>query len=94
VVIRAKTWRDYQSLLPGSQRFAIAAEALDAFAPSSLEWDICLEIEDREAPPARLDGRAQLGWSSWMKRKGKPRNQVRADAHLRRIRTSSQGSQP
>jgi type VI secretion system ImpH/TssG family protein len=94
VVIRAKNLRDYLSLLPTGQRFAIAAEALDAFTPTHLEWDICLEIEDHDAPPARLDGRAQLGWSSWMKRKEKPKRVstfIRADAHLRRIRTIKQG---
>jgi type VI secretion system protein ImpH len=89
VVIRAANWRDYQSMLPTGQRFAIAAEALDAFKPSHLEWDICLEIADSDAPPARLDGRSQLGWSAWSKRPhaphrkiGKPPPAIRADAHL------------
>jgi type VI secretion system ImpH/TssG family protein len=94
VVIRARNLRDYQSLLPTGQRFAIAAAALDAFAPSHLEWDICLEIEDHQAPPARLDGRAQLGWSSWVKRKEMPKRTstfIRADAHLRKLGPSKQG---
>ena len=88
VVIRAKNFRDYQSLLPTSERFAIAAEALDAFAPSHIEWDICLEIEDDQAPPARLDGKAQLGWTGWVKPRknvGKGKT-IRGDAHLRRLR--------
>lgn len=92
VVIRAHDFRAYESLLPGGTRFAIAAEALDAFAPSHLEWDICLEIEDAKAPPARLDGRARLGWTSWMKRPRQPRKTIRADAHLRRVRKSTQGN--
>lgn len=88
VVIRAKNFRDYQSLLPTSERFAIAAEALDAFTPSHIEWDICLEIEDGQAPPARLDGKAQLGWTGWIKPRktvGKGKT-IRGDAHLRRLR--------
>jgi type VI secretion system ImpH/TssG family protein len=88
VVIRAKNLRDYQSLLPTGQRFAIAAEALDAFKPSHLEWDICLEIDDKQAPPARLDGRSQLGWSSWVKSKQPAKRTssfIRADAHLRKL---------
>lgn len=90
VVIRAKNFRDYQSLLPTSERFAIAAEALDAFTPSHIEWDLCLEIEDGQAPPARLDGKAQLGWTGWMKPRKNIRKTkvIRADAHLRRIRKS------
>lgn len=92
VVIRAKNFRDYQSLLPTSRRFAIAAEALDAFAPSHIEWDLCLEIEDGQAPPARLDAKAQLGWTSWVKPRKKTGSSktIRADAHLRRLRKSRQ----
>lgn len=91
VVIRAKNFRDYQSLLPTSQRFAIAAEALDAFSPSHIEWDICLEIEDGQAPPARLDGKAQLGWTGWVKSRKKTgsKKTIRADAHLRRLRKTN-----
>jgi type VI secretion system ImpH/TssG family protein len=88
VVIRAKNLRDYQSLLPTGQRFAIAAQALDAFKPSHLEWDICLEIDDHHAPPARLDGRTQLGWSGWMKPRQPTKRTVqfiRTDAHLRKL---------
>jgi type VI secretion system ImpH/TssG family protein len=95
VVIRAKNFRDYQSLLPTGNRFAIAAEALDAFKPGHLEWDICLEIDDHEAPPARLDGCAQLGWSSWVKPKSSAKpaaSIIRADAHLRKLGKSRQQS--
>ncbi len=82
VVIRASTLRDYESLLPTGKRFAIAAEALDAFAPSHLEWDINVELAQKHAPPARLDGRARLGWTGWL---GKgPSGSIRRDAHLRR----------
>jgi type VI secretion system protein ImpH len=95
LVIRAQNYRDYQSLLPTGARFAIAAEALDAFLPSHIEWDICLELADEEAQPARLDGRSQLGWSSWSKPKTKKNSKksgsIRADAHLRRLRKMRQG---
>jgi type VI secretion system protein ImpH len=95
VVVRAESYRDYQSLLPGGERFAVAAEAIEAFKPSHLEWDLCVEIDDADAPPARLDGRARLGWTGWMKRPTPPRLQtrrgaepgsgiIRADAHLRK----------
>lgn len=93
VVIRAKNFRDYQSLLPGGARFAVAAEALDAFKPSHIEWDIRLELDDAHAPPARLDGRAALGWAGWVKPRAAKGSGgiltttvVRADAHLRKPR--------
>lgn len=96
VVIRAANFRDYQSLLPTGTRFAVAAEALDAFRPSHLEWDICLEICDSNAPPCRLDGRTQLGWTSWIKctdsSKRVRRDMIRSDAHLRKQSKSSRGN--
>lgn len=82
VVIRAQSYPDYLSLMPTGNRFAIAAEALDAFAPRHLEWDIAVEIASEQAPPTRLDGRARLGWTSWVGRDGE--QSVRRDAHLRR----------
>ncbi len=82
VVVRARSARDYRSLLPTGKRFAIAMEALNALAPSHLEWDLQLEIAAADAAPARLDGTAALGWSSWMRRPGDASG-VRDDAHLR-----------
>lgn len=82
VVIRAASLRDYESLLPTGKRFTIAAEALEAFAPSNLEWDMQVEIAQKDAPSAGLDGRARLGWTSWL---GKRQDsEIRRDAHLRR----------
>lgn len=90
IVVRAGSLRDYESLLPTGKRFAIAAEALDAFAPSHLEWDIAVEIDGAHVRPVRLDGRARLGWTSWTstERAGT----VRQDAHLRRPGTPPQSA--
>ncbi len=82
VVISARSFREYEEFLPSGPRFKIAAEALDAFAPSHLEWELELELDEREARPARLDGRTRLGWTGWMAPPG--RNRVRADTRLRR----------
>ncbi len=81
VVIRARSPADYAALLPSGPRFGVLAEALDAFAPSHLEWDVALEIDGTAAGPARLDGRCRLGWSGWLGGGGAG---VRRDAHLRR----------
>lgn len=94
VVIRARNLHDYKALLPTGPRFAVAAEALDAFKPTHIEWDICLEIAEDQAPPARLDGRTQLGWTGWVKRVDrKSKSQaVRSDAHLRKLRKFRTGT--
>ena len=94
VVIRAGNMRDYRSLLPSGERFGIAAAALDSFKPSHLEWDICLEIDEDEVAPSRLDGRSQLGWTGWVgkrttKRQGS-RGTIRADAHLTKLKKTPQ----
>ena len=89
VVIRANSMVEYERLLPTGARFAIAAEALDSFAPSHLEWDMAIELEERHARPARLDGRAQLGWTGWLK-PGSGIN-VRSDAHLTRRAARGRG---
>lgn len=83
VVIRARSYRDYRTLLPGGTRYAVAAEALNAFSPGHLEWDIALEIAEKDARPARLDGQSALAWTGWL-RKPAESNKIRRDAHLRR----------
>ena len=56
--------------------------ALDAFTPSHLEWELEVELDEREARPARLDGRTRMGWTSWMAPTGA--GGVRAEARLGR----------
>ena len=82
IVIRTQSLREYEDFLPTGRRFEVAAEALDAFSPSHLEWDVALELDGDHARPARLNGRDRLGWTSWLS----PRKNggVRADAHLGR----------
>lgn len=81
VRITARNITEFRQLQPSGGLFRVAAEALDALTPSHLEWSITLCLPQVEVEPARLDGRSQLGWSSWV---GKPVNDdIRADVHLR-----------
>lgn len=82
VVVRAQSLHEFETLLPAGERFAVASEALDAFAPKHLEWDLMIEMEERHARPAHLDGRTRLGWTGWLCPKQTDR--IRADAHLTR----------
>lgn len=84
IAIKVDDLRQFEALLPSGARFPIAAEAIDAFAPSHLEWDLTLEIDQAEVPAARLDGRCQLGWTGWLQ--PRPSHAIRADAHLSRSR--------
>jgi type VI secretion system ImpH/TssG family protein len=95
VVVRAKDIAAFEGLLPGQPRFAIAAEALDAFAPSHLEWELEIELDEAQARPARLNGRARLGWASWMAPcgDGGVRRDTRLGGEARRLaRTSARGT--
>ncbi|MET0180543.1 MAG: type VI secretion system baseplate subunit TssG [Novosphingobium sp.] len=96
VLVRADSLRTYRSLLPGGERFAVAAEAIEAFRPSHLEWDLTIEIADAEAPPARLDGRTELAWTGWLKPRGErpalASSRIRGDAHLRKQSTRRKGT--
>ena len=85
VVIRAKSFAEFKELLPSEARFGIAAEALDAFAPSHLEWDLMIEIDEAMIPASRLDGQSRLGWTSWLQPSGS--GGLRTDAHLTARRT-------
>ena len=90
VIVRAPSYADYLSLMPGGTRFAVAAEAIEAFKPSHLEWDLCVEIADENAPPARLDGRTRLGWTSWVKPRA---SAISTIARRRRQAGSATGSE-
>lgn len=80
VVVHVASARDYRDLLPGGARYALLVEAIDAFAPPQLEWEIELAVTGDAIRPARLGGSAQLGWSSW----GGPvaPQEIRSDARL------------
>lgn len=81
VMVRADGIDDYIQLLPGHPRHRAAQEAVSALKPSHLEWELELELDERHAPAARLDGRAPLGLASWLAPQG--RKVIRADARVR-----------
>ncbi|QUL36769.1 type VI secretion system baseplate subunit TssG [Erythrobacter sp. JK5] len=86
VKIHARDLGDFRRLQPDGALFRVAAEALDALAPSHLEWSITLCLPQSKVEPARLDGNARLGWSSWVGTDPKmaANDDVRTDVHLRR----------
>lgn len=83
VVARARTHAEHLDLLPSGRRFAVASEAIDAFAPGHLDWDFEIEIDESIAAPTRLDGTTRLGWTGWLAPKGRA-GVTRRDIRLRR----------
>ena len=87
IKIIAEDFEKFKKLLPSGELFRVAAEALSALAPSHLDWKMTLCVEQSEIPPTKLDGRTNLGWSSWIgKAKDKP---LRSDVHIRRSAMAS-----
>lgn len=86
VQITAPTISEFRRLQPEGGLFHIAAEALDSLAPSHLEWTMTLCIPQSEVEPARLNGTARLGWSSWVGHDARKaaNDDLRKDVHLRR----------
>lgn len=82
VVVQSKDFRDFERRLPTEKEFAIAKEALDAIMPGHLEWQIELDIDEREAPPAVIGKTIRLGWTSWLAPAHRPVR--RRDVRLRR----------
>ncbi|MFD1951481.1 type VI secretion system baseplate subunit TssG [Sphingomonas arantia] len=65
VVVYVTSARELEELLPGGARYVLLAEAINAFAPPHLEWEIELAVAGAAIRPARLGGSARLGWTSW-----------------------------
>jgi type VI secretion system protein ImpH len=87
IAVSVDTFRDYEDLMPGGPRFAVVAEALDSFAPSHLEWDLEVKVSEAAMRPTALDGRARLGWTSWMNPRAGcgPRAETRLGPSARRV---------
>lgn len=86
VKITAGDISEFRQLQPDGGMFKVAADALDALAPSHLEWTITLCLPQSKVEPARLDGQARLGWSSWVGTDSEmaANDDLRSDVHLRR----------
>lgn len=82
VVVRTRDMDEYEAFLPGSTRHEVARAALQALAPSHLDWELELEIADNKARPLQLNGKGRLGHTSWLTPLGT--EDLRADARLRR----------
>jgi len=56
----------YVALLPGGARLERVSALLRLLVGDALEWDLRLVLAAAEVPPARLDGGARLGWTTWL----------------------------
>lgn len=84
--VAARSEDDLAELLPGGSAHRLLVEAAAAVLPSSLDWTIRIEIDEVEAPVARLGRQGtRLGLTSWIsshnagRARSRPRRDVRLD---------------
>lgn len=77
-------FEDYRSFLPGGNRIGHVVALVRNYSGDELEWDLRLILKWQEVPPFRLDGRCNLGWTTWLGDR-----QVKKDADDLVLNTSS-----
>jgi type VI secretion system protein ImpH len=56
----------YRAMLPGEYGLVELAAILRNYIGDEFAWDVNLVLRQTEIPPLKLDGGAQLGWTSWL----------------------------
>jgi len=62
----------YRSFLPGSSMLRKLVDWVRLYLGFELDWDMRLALARAEVPPLSLDGRTQLGWTTWLGRRKAP----------------------
>jgi type VI secretion system protein ImpH len=66
------TLPEYESFLPGGANLRRLVDWVAFYLSFELDWDVRLMLLRDEVPQLRLDGRRQLGWTSWLGRRRAP----------------------
>jgi len=66
VVMGPLSLGEYRRLLPGTESHSRLVALVRNYIGFELIWDLKLVLSRTEVPPCRLDGSAQLGWTSWI----------------------------
>jgi type VI secretion system protein ImpH len=60
------TLTQYESFLPGGARIQQLVDWVRFYLCFELEWDVQLQLKQREVPRLRLAKGGRLGWTSWL----------------------------
>jgi len=63
------TLAQYRDFLPGSSLLRKLVDWVRLYLGFELDWDVRLALASNEVPPLSLDGRTQLGWTTWLGRR-------------------------
>lgn len=75
ILLGPLTMAHYRSLLPGQDSLTELVAVVRNYLGDELNWDVNLILRGEEIPSLRLDGQAQLGWTTWL-----GRQELREDA--------------
>ena len=56
----------YRNMLPGQWGLGEMVAIVRNYIGNELAWDLNLILRHAEIPPLHLDGKSQLGWTSWL----------------------------
>ncbi len=71
---------DYRRMLPGGGSLRRLKAVVRNYVGEEQEWELQLVLRQREIPQPRLDGKTQLGWTSWLSQQ--PLGRDGDDLHL------------
>jgi type VI secretion system protein ImpH len=60
------TFATYEAFLPGHENLRRIAALVRTYVGYELAWDVRLILRRDQVPALRLDGRGQLGWTTWL----------------------------
>ena len=66
IVLGPMHMKAYRGMLPGQAGLAELVAIVRNYIGDELVWDVNLILRKDEIPPLRLDGGAQLGWTTWL----------------------------
>jgi type VI secretion system protein ImpH len=66
------TLDEYQTFLPGGRALRQLADWVRLYTNLELEWDARLLLKHDQVPRLSLDGRRQLGWTTWLGQRPQP----------------------
>jgi len=66
IVLGPLTFATYEAFLPGHDNLRRISALVRTYLGHELAWDVCLILRRDQVPALRLDGRGQLGWTTWL----------------------------
>ena len=71
VRIHDLTRDEYESFLPGGRHLRQLVDWVRLYLGYEMQWDVRLELADKQVPRLALGMGSRLGWTTWLERRKK-----------------------